>query len=157
MRAFTLIFALTAFGICAMSAAPAAATHATPVEACLDLAADDEAAQQACIGQPATECIDLSPFGETTAGMVRCADAERQQWEIVREMELSSLRNQESASQLALLNASLEEHRRWAEARCSYEASIYEGGSLSIVVAAQCMRNAVAEHALYLRNRYSER
>jgi hypothetical protein len=157
MRAFALVFAFAAFGCCAALPAPASAREMTsPVENCLLSAGDHQAAQNTCVGQFASNCIENTPGGETTAGMVQCVESERWQWENVRGAAVITLRANETPGQLSLLDASLTEHRRWADARCSYEASIYEGGSLSIVIAAQCMRDAVAEHAIYLRNRYSE-
>jgi hypothetical protein len=157
MRAAILLLALAAFGVfTAFASAVFATTPTCPIETCLSSAGDDEAAQTACIGQFASSCIANSPGGETTAGMVQCAQAERAQWENVRGAQVIALRAIESPRQIALLDVALDEHGRWAEAHCSYRASIYEGGSLSIVVAAQCMNTVVAEHALYLRNRYSE-
>jgi len=156
MRALALVFAIASFVGSAPLAAASERAPQSPIENCLSQAADDEAAQNACVGRFASDCIEMSPNGDATAGMIACIEAERFQWENVRGAAAISLRAKETPTQIALLNASLAEHRRWAEARCSYEASVYEGGSLSLVVAAQCRRDAVAEHALYLRNRYSE-
>lgn len=157
MRASALFLFVAVFGVCAAMFSPASArAPSSPIENCLSVAADDEAAQNACIGHFASNCIETTPGGQSTAGTVQCIDAERMQWENVRGAALITLRASETPTQLALLDRSLAEHERWTQARCSYEASIYEGGSLSIVIASQCMRNAVAEHALYLRNRYSE-
>ncbi len=156
MRAIVLLFVLATFGACATPLSPASATTPTsPVDNCL-ARASDELQQSACIGQFASSCIETAPGGETPMGMVQCVESERAQWEAARGALVSTLRANETSTQAALLEASLAEHRRWAEVRCAYEASIYEGGSLSRVVAAQCMRDAVAEHAIYLRNRYSE-
>lgn len=128
----------------------------SPTENCLALAEDNLEAQRDCIGYSATWCIENVPGGETTIGMVQCADAERMQWESLRGATTANLRATETPSQVALLEAAVAEQARWTQARCAYEASIYEGGSLARVVAAQCFRNAVAEHAIYLRNRHSE-
>lgn len=92
----------------------------------------------------------------TTAGMMRCALAERDEWEGIRDGIVATLRERESPTQLALLDTALEQQARWAEARCAYEASIYEGGSLARVVAATCVRDAMAEHAILLIGRYDE-
>jgi len=156
MRALAFVFVLACCALAAQNSPTSARAPSSPVENCLATAADDEAAQRACVGQSATNCIETMPGGETTAGMVQCVQAEATQWEIVRGAAVVTLRANESATQLALLDASLAEHQRWTEARCAHEASIYEGGSLSIVIAAQCMRDAVAEHAIYLRNRNAE-
>jgi len=159
MRNLLLPFALlAAVAACATPTATAAedAAPQSPIENCLALAGDDLDAQRACIGHFATWCVENTPGGETTVGMIQCVRSEQMQWENVRGAEVNRMRAQETPSQVALLDQAITEHARWTEARCAYEASIYEGGSLSRVIAAQCVRNAVAEHALYLRNRYSE-
>lgn len=157
MRPFAPFLAAAAFGFCVALFSPASArAPSSPVENCLTAARDDETAQNACIGQFASNCIETTPGGETTAGIVQCVQAERFQWENVRGAQVTALRAIESPTQIALLERGLEGHRRWAEAHCAYRASVFEGGSLSNVVAAQCMRDLVAEHTLYLRNRYSE-
>jgi hypothetical protein len=87
---------------------------------------------------------------ETTAGMVQCAQAERRAWEGLRERQIATLRASESPTQLALLDAELAGHARWATAHCAYAASIYEGGSLARAVGAACMRDTIAEHYISL-------
>ncbi len=157
MRAIVLLLALAAFGACATPLSPALATTPTsPVENCLTRAGDEEPRQTACIGQFASSCIETTPGGETSVGVVGCVESELAQWENARGALVNSLRADESPTQVALLDASLAEHRRWAQARCAYEASVYEGGSLARIVAAHCMRDAVAEHTIYLLNRYSD-
>jgi hypothetical protein len=156
MRVSALFLAIVLTTACTILPVASATSPSSPVENCLSIAGDDEAAQKACIGEFASNCIEMTPGGETTVGMIRCVDAERFQWEDIRAGVVVALRAIETPSQRALLEASLAEHERWQEARCAYEASVYEGGSLSRVIAAQCFRDAVAEHALYLRNRYSE-
>jgi len=153
---FALLAAVAACATPMAIAAEDAAAPQSPIENCLVLATDDLDAQRACIGRVATWCVENTPGGETTVGIIQCVHSEQMQWENVRAAEVAKMRAQETPSQVALLNQAITEQARWTEARCAYEASIYEGGSLSRVIAAQCLRNAAAEHALYLRNRYSE-
>lgn len=158
MRSLFLALALAAAG-CAGS--PPAAAQAAPapqnaVQDCLALAAGDATAQRTCIGRRTAWCIEHTAGGETTSGTVQCSESERLQWEEARAARIGALRAQETASQVALLDAALEQHARWARARCAYEASIYEGGSLARVIGAMCMRDAVAEHTLSLINRGAE-
>lgn len=113
-------------------------------------------ARRDCIGVASRPCLEADG-GETTPGAAACYNRERQMWEVLRDAISDNLRNTESPSQGALLDAALAEHRRWAAARCAYAASIYEGGSLSRVVDAACMRDAVAEFTLELMSRKDER
>jgi hypothetical protein len=55
-----------------------------------------------------------------------------------------------------MLEAMLAEHERWAQARCAYAASLYEGGSLARVLRASCARDAEAELVLDLAVRFDE-
>ncbi|ANP46409.1 lysozyme inhibitor LprI family protein [Candidatus Viadribacter manganicus] len=157
MRTLAFLFVFAALtAVTTPFSAASATTPLSPIANCLTLAGDSDAAQTACISGFAAECIETTPNGDTTIGTIQCVDAERLQWEDVRATVIATLRANESPSQRMLLADALSQHRRWTDARCAYEASIYEGGSLSRIVAAQCVRDAIAEHTLYLINRYSE-
>lgn len=125
-----------------------------PVAACALRALPD--ARRDCIGVASRPCLEADG-GETTPGAVACYNREREMWELLRDAISDNLRDTESPSQGALLDAALAENRRWAAARCAYAASIYEGGSLSRVVGAACRRDAVAEFTLELMVRKDER
>lgn len=151
MRA--VLFALFCLAGCA--AAPAHSVLApsesfTTIEACLASATPET--RRACVGRQSAACMTIAG-NETTAGMVQCAQAERRAWEVLRDRQVATLRASESPTQVALLDAALNEHTRWATARCAYEASIYEGGSLARVVGAGCMRDTIAEHYISLIGR----
>lgn len=124
-----------------------------PVSECVAIAGPEQRAS--CIGDVARACME-SPGGETTGGSVACFERERAQWQTLRESVVAELRGRESPTQLALLDTALAQHESWSRARCAYAASIYEGGSLARVVAAQCMRDAAAEHAIELIGRSDE-
>jgi hypothetical protein len=82
--------------------------------------------------------------------MVMCAQAERAQWARLREQFATRLREHESESQKAMLEAMIAAQPQWAQTRCAYAASYYEGGSLARYLGAACMRDAEAELALDL-------
>lgn len=112
---------------------------------------------RACIGQISRACHDaMGDGGDTTAGMVACAVRERDAWGEVLHQSAESLRQNESQTQRAALAQMLEQGEAWMLARCGYAASIYEGGSLARVVAAQCQRDTMAERAIDLQLRLRE-
>ncbi|MEZ5994446.1 MAG: lysozyme inhibitor LprI family protein [Hyphomonadaceae bacterium] len=155
MRA--IIASLLLLAACATPPAATAETAtpaAVPIAACLAQAGADPGARGDCIGRGAQWCAENTEGGETTFGMVQCAMAEREQWQTIRAQQIAALRAQETPSQTALLEAALEAHERWSQARCAYEASAFEGGTLARVAGAACMNEAMAEDALrlYARN-----
>jgi hypothetical protein len=156
LRAFPAVAFAVMLAACAMTPTAVARTPTSPIQNCMTNAETDNDARRACIGSFSRACIESDDANQTTGGMVGCISSERAQWEEVRAIHLLALRERESPSQIALLEAASAEHARWAQARCAYAASIYEGGSLARVMAATCMRDTVAEHALELAGRYDE-
>lgn len=154
MRLFLLAFVLLA-AACASPRA-SALTPQTPVQNCLVGAGQNAEARRACIGSFSRTCIERDEGNQTNGGMVRCIDAERQQWLTALGEHVAILRERESPTQIALLDAALAEHERWAQARCAYATSIYEGGSLARVVGAHCMRDTAAEFTIELIARSDE-
>lgn len=146
MRILALLFAV-AVCACATPAPTQSQSSAPDVAGCLSDAQPDT--RRACIGVASRRCME-EPGGDSTVGMMQCAQAESRQWEAIRHRQVAALRARESETQTALLDAALTEHARWALAICSYEASKYEGGTLAQVVAAMCMRDQTAELTLSL-------
>ena len=137
-------------------APPAFATPApaSTVAACIAAAEGEFAAQRACIGQVNAACQDAEDGGGvTTAGMVTCANRERDEWVDLRDAALSTLRTRESAAQSASRDRALSAHAAWSQARCAYDASLYEGGSMAIYAAAACEMGQTADIALTLHMR----
>ncbi|MGD9980506.1 MAG: lysozyme inhibitor LprI family protein [Hyphomonadaceae bacterium] len=152
MRILALLFGI-AISACTTPGLPQAQSSAPDVAGCVAEAQPE--ARRACIGLVSSRCME-EPGGDTTVGMVQCAQAETRQWEAIRHRQIVALRARESESQLALLDAALTEQARWALANCSYEASRYEGGTLAQVVAATCIRDQTAELTLSLIARDDE-
>ncbi|MBN8607795.1 MAG: DUF1311 domain-containing protein [Caulobacterales bacterium] len=148
-----LLLVLMAIGF--TSPAVASPVPASAVATCV-AAADDFAARRACIGQVNAACQDEGDGGVTTAGMMRCANRERAQWEALAETALVALRAQESPTQTIARERALRAHETATQARCAYEASQYEGGSLAIYAAAACAMGQAADLALMLYARTLE-
>jgi hypothetical protein len=152
MRLVALIFALLTVSACAT---PVAAQHAhDPVATCLANAAEPED-RRACIGVASALCID-EPGGETTGGMVNCFSRERDLWSAQVATLTERLRARESPAQLRQLDAMFAAHETWMQAKCSYSASTFEGGSLARAIASACFRTTTAELALDLLERFDE-
>jgi|CXWL01.1.fsa_nt_gi hypothetical protein len=121
------------------------------VAGCIDLHHENV---RGCIGVLSRACGETyGEGGATTGALVQCAMREERVWRGLIADAAEDLRQRESPSQTALLNAALSEGERWSEVRCAFNASIYEGGSLARVVAAQCLRDTAAERALDLHER----
>jgi hypothetical protein len=141
------------------SADASSAPSSSVLQYCLDTidpADDDAFAARACIGRAAADCIESDAGAETTAGAVMCYQREHSAWREMRDAFADELRGIESATQVVQLDSMLAEFERWSQVRCGYGASIYEGGSLSRVVAAACMSRLEGELALDLRARALE-
>jgi len=107
-----------------------------------------------CIGEITRACHrELGDAGDTTAGLVICASREEEAWQALLVQSTDTLRQSETANQRRLLDDALAQGTEWARARCAYEASLYEGGSLARVLAAECLRNTTAERAIDLQRR----
>ncbi len=124
------------------------------IEACL---ANPEhlTTMRVCIGLVASPCLN-SDDGFSTAGMMQCYGRERAVWLTVLNDAASQLRAMESPMQVQLLESALSLGEQWEQARCLYDQSIYEGGSLGRVVAMSCLLDSTALRAIDLRRRTNE-
>lgn len=161
MRAFLwAVGILVVAGCASIPSAPAEETSiaAAPgafasVEECLTEAGEDDHARQRCVGAATSACIARDDANATTAGMVLCATSERAEWQTLRARYEALLRARESATQRALFDVMAAEQERWLQARCAYQASLYEGGSLARYLGAACARDTDAELTLDLHAR----
>jgi uncharacterized protein YecT (DUF1311 family) len=162
MKAITMA-ALACLAACATGTAAQTTENAgnepAAVAACLAARLDDDRGDGArrCVGEAARACgRAMGDGGETTAGLVICAARERQAWRALLEQGAAALREREHSAQTALLEQALTRGEAWEQARCAYEASMYEGGSLAGVVSAHCLRDTTAERAIDLQRRLRE-
>jgi uncharacterized protein YecT (DUF1311 family) len=107
-----------------------------------------------CLGAVARDCVESG--GQSTAEMRACAGREAQAWQVLIDEYAATLRVRETPNQTASLNAFLAGSEAWGQARCHYQASLYEGGSLAGLVASFCARDNRAEAAIDLRARLNE-
>jgi hypothetical protein len=149
MRA-VLLCSILILAACASAPPVRAQTSNEPIEACLAAAGQSHAARRACVGARTDACIESDDAMASTAGMVMCAQGERSQWAALSQRYAATLRARESETQKAMLDAMIAAQPQWAQTRCAYAASYYEGGSLARYLGAACMRDAEAELALDL-------
>lgn len=156
MRAIAALF--VALSACATP--PAAAGTLTPdvafeiTQACLAVRIGFEERRETCIGEVSRVCGErLGEGAATTQGLVECAALESEAWRRLINNHATALRASQSASQTALLESALTTGEQWTRDRCAYDASLYEGGSLARVLAAQCVRDTLGMRALDLDRR----
>lgn len=104
---------------------------------------------RACIGNAAKLCR-AQPGGETTMGMMDCAGRERALWDERLNGAYAALRGKASPTQATALQQAQRAWMAYRDARCGFEATRYEGGSLAGVVAGNCFLQVTAERALEL-------
>jgi uncharacterized protein YecT (DUF1311 family) len=159
MRPYIAIFALFAAPVAAqdLSFTPQA------TESCL-VNSGHEGDKSACIGLSAVECM-ATPDGQTTIGMGFCLDAELAYWDDMLNSGYQALRSAMQASDaglpthLAIQAEQLRDMQRawitFRDARCSYEASLWQGGTGASPAFLGCMMTVTAQQALYLMGIYS--
>ncbi|MGP9788447.1 lysozyme inhibitor LprI family protein [Roseinatronobacter sp. NSM] len=145
-----------------LMAAPAAATglrfDATPTEICL-ADVSDGAQSYECIGRAATDCMK-QPGGETTVGMGFCLDAELNLWDGKLNGAYQALRADLTAQDagrgdaaISLSESARDMQRAWIgfrDARCSFEAAQWHGGTGASPAFLGCAMTMTAEQTLYL-------
>ncbi|MBV0892283.1 DUF1311 domain-containing protein [Paracoccus sp. Z118] len=113
-----------------------------------------------CVGNQADICMSL-PDGQTTMGMIDCLAAETGWWDVqlneiyaAQRQGRAALQDDIGSDQMPPPLDSLVEMERawigWRDKWCTFEASAYAGGSLARVVAARCLLDETARHALRL-------
>ncbi|MEQ1491760.1 MAG: lysozyme inhibitor LprI family protein [Terricaulis sp.] len=91
--------------------------------------------------------------GYSTIEMVECMQRERAAWDALRDRYATRLRTRESPTQVERLEAYLAENENWAEAKCAYRASMYEGGTAAGLNGEGCLEENSAEIAILLHGR----
>jgi uncharacterized protein YecT (DUF1311 family) len=154
MRSFVFAMAVLATPLAAqdLSFTPQA------TEACL-LKSGHGHDRSACIGLSAGQCM-ATPDGQTTIGMGFCLDAELGYWDEMLNSGYQQLRAALQVSDtdlpphLAIQADGLRDMQRawiaFRDARCSFEASQWQGGTGASPAFLGCMMTMTAEQALYL-------
>ncbi|HYD74313.1 MAG TPA: lysozyme inhibitor LprI family protein [Candidatus Binatia bacterium] len=152
MRRVILSMALGVIPFGAPSAHAQTEAPSVSIESCIAAAGASNVALQACKGRVSEPCLER-PGGETTAGAGMCFVAEEAAW--TAQLNAALARAQTDTTRASFLARSQEAWRAWREAECRYQASLYEGGSLSRVIAANCVADLTADRAIALL--YAER
>jgi len=153
------LIALAAFG---MALSPVAAQDlqfdAAGLETCLEQVSDG-AQSYDCIGRASAACME-QPMGETTPGMAFCLSEEYEIWDAKLNEAYQMLRSDYAALDAdrfegapALADALRDMQRGWIgyrDARCSFEAAQWYGGTGSSPAFLGCMMQQTAEQTLYL-------
>jgi uncharacterized protein YecT (DUF1311 family) len=152
MRGGLVIMAGLALASAAMAAPkPASAvSDRAAVEKCI---ASKDA--RGCIGKIAKACMAV-PGGGTTMGMMNCAGRERAAWDDQLNASYKVLQGKASPTQGGALKSAQQAWIAYRDARCGFEASRYEGGSLAGVIAGDCLMQVTAERALELTRQASD-
>lgn len=130
----------------------------TAAEICLH-AASDRAEAHDCIGRAASACM-AQPMGETTVGMGFCLDSELSLWDEMLNAAYRARRADYEARDTGriegappLADTLRDMQRQWIgfrDARCSFEAAQWHGGTGAGPALLGCMLQVTAEQALYL-------
>ena len=152
----------------AMSSAFPGSAIAAPAIRPLDFGAPSAAERRdfaACVTRSGTACFGRiraacmkRPDAETTTGTVACAENEKRLWDERVQALAASLRAAASPGQIAALDAASAQFEHWRAAKCAYAATLYEGGSLARIVAAECALETTADwsNALARRRAYED-
>ena len=146
-----------------LMAAPAMAQNlvfsAAPMETCLGLT-EDYRNKAMCIGQAAQACIEATPGGYSTAGMVGCFDAELQWWDArlnatYREvMATAKAMDRDKAdyapSRVEALKAMQRAWIAFRDGKCAFARSEWGGGTGAGPAGVDCLLRETATQTLYL-------
>jgi uncharacterized protein YecT (DUF1311 family) len=132
--------------------------HALPVAAepqiiatCLKAERKANRDGHACIGRISDPCLKL-PGGETTVGMVQCADRETKIWDGLLNAAYRDLLHVLGDKAAASVRTA---QRAWISARdadCRVPYDIFEGGTMAQPISANCVLEHTAQRTLQLRN-----
>jgi uncharacterized protein YecT (DUF1311 family) len=143
------LFSFAALAIAAIAtAAPKPADAPVADRAVVQKCLTDKNAR-GCIGKIAKAC-QAAPGGETTMGMMECTGRERAVWDEHLNASYKMLQGKATPSQASALKQAQQAWIAYRDARCGFEASRYEGGSLAGVIAGDCLMEVTAERALEL-------
>ena len=119
------------------------------MEQCLQSAFERGVREEECIGFVQDPCQE-TPDGQSTAGSVGCIAREHAFWDRLLNQSYARLREAGSAEQNVALRDLQRQWLAWREARCAYEAQLYEGGTYGNVVANHCFTQETARRAIDL-------
>ena len=119
------------------------------MEQCLQSAYERGARPEVCIGFVYNPCAETVE-GQTTVGMIGCVDREHGFWDRLLNQSYRRLGNTRDEGEEEALRDLQRQWLAWRDARCDWEASLYEGGTLARVVANQYFTEETARRAIDL-------
>jgi len=134
-----------------------------PTESCL-WDSGNTGEKRACIGRAAAACME-QPGGSSTVAMGFCLDQELAYWDDMLNdaygqlMQAMRAADEGLPSHLAIQANSLRDMQRawipYRDARCTHEASLWQGGTGASPAYLNCILHETGEQALYLGALYS--
>jgi len=128
-----------------------------PVEACIRAGGGES-----CAGRAAEQCMEATPDGQTTVGMSACLDRERKNWDGWLNLVYQRLYGELAAQDVAIQSSApkqapalQEMQRAWIrfrDARCSYEATQWGGGTGAGPASLNCHLHETARQMIYLQS-----
>lgn len=122
-------------------------------------------AQKTCIGLSASACMDATPDGSTTIGMMQCLDNERDYWDARLNQVYKRVRSEAKAQDAEFAEigfsapktapALRDMQRAWItyrDATCDFEQSQWGGGSGGGPAVLSCLLQMTGEQAIYLEH-----
>lgn len=116
---------------------------------------------QSCPGLEANRCMDATPGGSSTAGMVGCLDAELTWWDgalnrtyrrVMAEAKAQDLDRFSGAPSMATALRAMQ--RAWIpyrDAKCDFARSQWGGGTGAGPAGVACLLHETAEQTIYLK------
>jgi uncharacterized protein YecT (DUF1311 family) len=151
MRTLLVIAAFTTASIAEAQKAPIpAADPKLTLDRCIAKSA--VSALDRCIGVTSGPCQN-GEGAETTIGQVACLNVERTLWEQHLTAVNADLLEELSKPSSAKLVTAQRAWLAWRDAKCAFDATVYEGGTLAKVVQAHCLMRETGLRAVALIQR----
>ncbi|TPW31629.1 DUF1311 domain-containing protein [Martelella alba] len=125
--------------------------------------AGDAAARRDCAGLSAKACEDATDDGATTYGMIECLRLETGYWDdllnktyqdlLKRAGDMDQANADDPRTTMLVRDTLRDMQRDWISFRdktCTYEYSLWQGGTISGPVSASCFLRMTADQYLYL-------
>ena len=114
------------------------------------LAGEEEApTPDACIGAASDACM-AEPEGATTIGMTECSARETALWDERLNARYAELEETLEPEVFAALREAQRAWIAWRDAECSFARALWAPGTISTVVAANCLLDQTARRAIAL-------
>lgn len=107
--------------------------------------------ESGCVGIVANPCLE-KPDNQSTHGMAGCAQREARIWDALLNDWYGSARDALPKSVRKDFRDAQRAWIKWRDAKCAFARNMFEGGTMGIPIAADCMMTTTARRALELRS-----